>query len=338
MTQGTELIPAEEAAARQQVTTLLSWERMATRAYSENTRRAWRADWAIFQAFCTKLGTSSLPVDPMIVREFVLECVRAGKKPATIHRYLATITRAHQAIRELNPCESEPVRLAIQEMKLTTSARQRQARAVGRTEIEDFLKNAGEGIRAIRERALLCVAYDTMARRSEIIAMNLADLTLAPDGTGSMLIRRSKTDQKGEGASSYLSQETIKHLKLWIDAAGITEGAIFRRLHGRNHVGERLHAQAIADIFKRVARWVGWPAKHVKEVSGHSIRVGATQDLLALNIDLASVMQAGRWKSTAMPMRYGENILAARGGMARAAELQGRNVGEFAVPDKSVRQ
>jgi hypothetical protein len=53
--------------------------------------------------------------------------------------------------------------------------------------------------------------------------------------------------------------------------------------------------------------------------------VGATQDLLALNIDLASVMQMGRWKSTAMPMRYGEHILAARGGMARAAELQGRD-------------
>jgi hypothetical protein len=57
-------------------------------------------------------------------------------------------------------------------------------------------------------------------------------------------------------------------------------------------------------------------------VSGHSVRVGATQDLLALNIDLASVMQAGRWKSTRMPMRYGEEALAARGAMARAAEAQ----------------
>jgi hypothetical protein len=86
-----------------------------------------------------------------------------------------------------------------------------------------------------------------------------------------------------------------------------------------------LNAAAIANIYKRVAQWVGWPEKKVKEVSGHSIRVGATQDLLELNIDLASVMQAGRWKSTAMPMRYGENVLAARGGMARAAEMQGRN-------------
>src|SRR5258707_79186 len=54
-------------------------------------------------------------------------------------------------------------------------------------------------------------------------------------------------------------------------------------------------------------------------------RVGGRQDLLTLNIDLASVMQAGRWKSTRMPMRYGEEVLAARGGMARAAQAQGRD-------------
>jgi hypothetical protein len=49
-------------------------------------------------------------------------------------------------------------------------------------------------------------------------------------------------------------------------------------------------------------------AKQVKQVSGHSVRMGAAQDLLALNIDLASIMQAGRWKSSRMPMRYGEAI------------------------------
>jgi hypothetical protein len=53
--------------------------------------------------------------------------------------------------------------------------------------------------------------------------------------------------------------------------------------------------------------------------------VGATRDLLALNIDLASVMQAGRWKTNRMPMRYGEHVLSAQGGMARAAKDQGRN-------------
>jgi integrase len=225
----------------------------------------------------------------------------------------------------MSPCDSEPVRLAIQEMKMTTSARQRQARGVGRAEIAEFLTCAGEGIRADRERALLCMAYDTMARRSELVALNVDDLTLAPHGSGSVLIRRSKTDQEGAGASSYLSRETVRHLMVWLQAAGIREGPIFRRLIGRNKIAPRLNPAAVANIYKRVAQWVGWPERQVKEVSGHSIRVGATRDLLSLNIDLASVMQAGRWKSTAMPMRYGENVLASRGGMARAAEMQGRN-------------
>jgi hypothetical protein len=89
-------------------------------------------------------------------------------------------------------------------------------------------------------------------------------------------------------------------------------------------VGERLREDTVSDIFKRAAAWIGMSAKQVRQVSGHSIRVGATQDLLALNLDLASVMQAGRWKSTRMPMRYGEEVLAARGGMARAARGTGK--------------
>ena len=96
---------------------------------------------------------------------------------------------------------------------------------------------------------------------------------------------------------------------------------MFGRLIGRYRIGERLHA----DIFKRVGRRIGLPAEDVAAIGGHSVRVGATQDLLALTIDLASVMDAGRWKSTAMPMRYGEHVLATRGGMARAAQAQGRD-------------
>jgi hypothetical protein len=69
---------------------------------------------------------------------------------------------------------------------------------------------------------------------------------------------------------------------------------------------------------------IGLPKAEWERISGHSCRVGAAQDMLALNIDMASVMQAGRWKDTRIPMRYGEKILASRGAMARAARSQGR--------------
>jgi integrase len=295
---------------------LVAWSAMAKEAYSKNTQRAQRADGAVFQSFCELAGLEFFPAASMTIRAFIENCVEIGKKPATIRRYVATIARAHLAACLSSPCASEPVRLALKEMGQKTSARQRQALALGWKEIKEFIETAGDGLRADRERALLCVAYDTMARRSELVALNLEDVTFMPNRSGTILIRRSKTDQEGKGSTSYLSPETIKWLRVWLESAGITDGAIFRRLIGQGGVGERLHADIVADIYKRVARWIQMPAKQVAQVSGHSIRIGATQDLLTLNIDLASVMQAGRWKSTQMPMRYGEQTLAARSGMA----------------------
>jgi integrase len=175
-----------------------------------------------------------------------------------------------------------------------------------------------------------------MARRGELVAFDVEDVELMPNGSGTLLIRRSKTDAAGEGARAYLSHDTVKWLRLWLESSGIEEGAIFRRLIGRSRVGERLHADIIADIYKTVARWVGMSAKQVNQVSGHSLRVGATQDLLALDIDLASITQTGRWKSSRMPMRYGEEILAVRGGMARAASAQGRDSRSDDQPSEAV--
>lgn len=179
-----------------------------------------------------------------------------------------------------------------------------------------------------------------MARRSELVALDLHDVNCHPNGSATVLIQRSKTDQAGEGAVAYLFRSTVLYLSVWLEKAGIALPAyempdervlcpIFRRVRSNGLIGERLHADIVSDIDRRVAAvaaYIGMPAKKVAQVSGHSIWLGATQDLLALNIDLASVMQPGRWKSTAMPMRYGEEVLAARGGMARAAQVQGREI------------
>jgi hypothetical protein len=75
--------------------------------------------------------------------------------------------------------------------------RRARARALGWADIQKFIENAGEGLPATRERALLCVAYDTMARRAELVAFNRGDIRFLEDGSGRALIRRSKTDQLG---------------------------------------------------------------------------------------------------------------------------------------------
>jgi len=269
------------------------------------------------------------------VAEFVADCRNDSKKPATVRRYLSTIAVAHRVAKLVNPIQDELVSLELRRLDQAATVRQRQAKALGWQQIKQFLDTAGESLPATRERALVCVAYDTMARRSELIALDVDDIQVLPDGTGRALIRRSKTDQVGEGNTAYLSRTTIRHLNDWLKAAELTEDALFRRVigrgtakdlpEGRGRIGGRLSVDGVAQAFKRVAEWIGMPEEDVAQVNGHSIRVGATQDLLALNIDLASVMQAGRWKTNRMPMRYGEHVLAARGGMARAAQEQGRD-------------
>jgi integrase len=298
---------------------------MAAGAYSPNTLRAQKADGAIFQAFCDRRGEPYLPAAPKTIRAFIEYETRQGKKPATIKRYVATVARVHMAAGLLNPCSSEAVRLGLKKMGRETSARQNQAHPLGWKEIKEFIETAGTGLRADRERALLLLAYETLARRGELVALQFRDLDFHPDGTGQVIIRRGKTDAEGEGRLAYLSRATVRCLKAWLEQAGIDEGAVFRRLIGQDRVGGPLNPGSIAPIFKRVAQWIGMPEKLVKRVSGHSTRVGATQDLAALDIDLAAITQAGGWKSTRMPLQYAEKINAARSGMARAAAASGRD-------------
>src|ERR1700678_1652848 len=304
---------------------LLEWQAMAEGAYSANTLRAQKADGAIFQTFCESRSQPYLPADPKTIRAFIDDQVKASKKPATVKRYVATIARVHIAAGLLNPCSSEAVRLGLKKMGRETSARQDQAHPLSWKDIKEFIESAGEGLRADRKRAMLCVAYETLARRGELVALKVRDIEFWPNGTGQALIRRGKTDAEGQGRVAYLSRETVKWLRIWLQHAKITEGPIFRRLIGRDEIGDALHPGSIAPIFKRVAQWIGMPARFVDEVSGHSTRVGAAQDLAELDIDLAAITQAGGWKSPRMPLQYAEKINVARSGMARAAAATGRD-------------
>lgn len=325
-------------------TAVREWWESAQGVYPANTQRAWRSDWHVYEGFCAGRGVTTVPAAPSTVAAFVRACGEEGKKPATIRRYLTTIALAHRVAKFANPCVEEPVRHALKGLTNEVSVAQRQAKGLGWAGIQTFIEKAGEGLPATRERALLCVAYDTMARRSELVAFNRGDIKFLEDGSGRALIRRSKTDQPGEGHTAYLSPVTVRYLKEWLDLAQIAKGAVFRRLIGTGfppkrplrpgrerklrtiseRIGARLSPAAVGNIFKSVARHIGTTKDDIVGISGHSVRVGATQDLLALNIDLASVMQAGRWKSHRMPMRYGEHVLAGLGGMARAAKAQGR--------------
>ncbi len=102
--------------------------------------------------------------------------------------------------------------------------------------------------------------------------------------TGTVLIRRTKTDQAGEGSVRFIAHDTCQHLMTWIEGAAIREGAVFRALSKGSVINGRLDGGEVSRIFKRRARAAGVDPS---SISGHSSRVGAAQDLVAADLGVA---------------------------------------------------
>ncbi|MYD95615.1 MAG: tyrosine-type recombinase/integrase, partial [Chloroflexi bacterium] len=189
---------------------------------------------------------------------------------------------------------------------------------------ERLLAAAGKRLIDARDRALVAVAYDGMLRRAELSALQVSDVVEEMGGDATLLVRRSKTDQEGTGEVAYLAPDTVGMVAEWLARAGIADGRLFRSLRLGRPPGEQLDASQIPRIVKRMARRAGLPDNVVDGLSGHSARVGAAQDMIASGIELPAILQAGRWRTTAMVNRYGDRLLARRSGAAQLARSQGR--------------
>jgi integrase len=292
-------------------------------AYSANTERALRADIAVFTAWCADAGLAPLPAAVETVVGFI-DAMAEIKAPATVRRYVSSIATFHRAAGVETPTGSLEVTLALKRLHRAKGRAQTQAVPLNRKRVERMLEHGAGTLRALRDRALLGVAYDTLCRRSELAALQLADLEHAPDGSGTVTIRRSKTDQEGAGDVRYVAPDTMRDLAAWISAAGVAEGRLFRSVRKGGRVGEAIDAGDVARVFKHMAESAGIGAKQVARISGHSSRVGAAQDMVERGIGLPAVMQAGGWKTAVMVSRYTSKIAARRGGAAQLAMAQGR--------------
>ena len=303
---------------------LAQWTLAASGAYTENTQRAWRADWRVFAQFCQQIQQSALPAAPETVRDFILHCASQQKKAATLRRYVATIARAHTAARSVDPCSDEIVRLALRSAQRSLTTRQKQARGLTWDLIQRYLTIAPTELRDHRDRALVLMAYDGMLRREEIVSVTVNDLQFNDDGSGTLLIRRSKTDQEGEGTFQYLAPDTVRMLRGWLAAADITEREVFRRVISKDRLGAPLQPAAVVDIFQRVVRWLNLPREVWSTFTGHSARVGVTQDLVAQGMGDLQIAQAGRWKDSRMPQRYAAQLRTNKGAIAALTTKLGR--------------
>ncbi len=292
-------------------------------AYASNTERALYSDSAAFTGWCAGASQASLPAAPETVAAFV-DAMGAVKAPATVRRYVSSIAAFHRAAGLANPCKADPVRLALKRLHREKGRAQGQATGLTRNLVERMLEAGGTGTRAQRNRALLAMAYDSLARRSELVALDRADLDDGQHGDGTITIRWSKTDQEGLGQVRYLAPDTMREVRAWLAVAGHGNGFLFRTVSKAGAIGGRMDPGDVARVFKAMALAAGIAPQTVASISGHSSRVGAAQDQVRFGVELPAVMQAGGWKSPAMVARYSAKLDARRGGAAKLAMLQNR--------------
>ncbi len=216
-----------------------------------------------------------------------------------------------------SPTSAEDVNLAIRTVFRQKGRRQNQAQGLTGAIKRQIIAACPGDLRGYRDRALIATGYDTLCRRAELVQLHIEDLIFKPDGSGTALVRKSKTDQIARGRLAYLSAEAIAHLERWLAAASLNTGPIFHHVRGMHIWPDALDASAVAEIIKSRGRDAGLDATLVAKLSGHSMRVGAAQDMAAAGIDLGAIMHAGGWKSPEMVMRYIEHMDVQKGGMAR---------------------
>lgn len=292
---------------------LARYAEMSQGAFAPNTLRAIASDTRIFQAWCADAARSYIPATSDAVAAFIDEMGQT-RKPATVARYVASVDHLHRALDLPPPGAGNAARLAMRRLRREKGTRQDQAKALRWTTLSKALARLGDDMIDLRDAALLCLAYDSFARASELIAFNVGDIQQDCDGA-TAFIRASKTDQEGEGDDRFIAPSTHARIMKWVRAARLErDDPLFIPL-GFAAKNDRL---ATGDISAIIARRCG------DRYSAHSTRVGAAQDALSAGATTGAIQQAGGWKSERMVLRYGGRIRAKESAAAMLAQVQGR--------------
>jgi site-specific recombinase XerD len=240
------------------------------------TLRAYRSDWRAFTAWCAERSVEALPAAPETVARYLTDL--AGVKAiATLQRRLTSISQAHQAAGHESPTRAIVVRTTWRGIRRTfgvAPARKAPLRAADVRALVGTLDASRLG--GIRDRALLVIGFAGAFRRSELVALDVADIDWTPDGLV-VHILRSKTDQEGMGAAIGLPFGSdpatcpVRTLRAWLDATGIEEGPIFRHVDRHGFMFGRMSGRAAAERVKRACTAAGLDANRY---GGHSLRAG----------------------------------------------------------------
>ena len=291
-----------------ELATLIEHARATIRdATPPNTKRAYEGDLQRFATWCDAQELDSMPAAPATIAVYMQALANKGRKVSTIERALAAICTAH--VRAGYDSQWKDVLVADMRKALrdTLGVRPRKKKAVD----DDILRRLlavvpVEGLLGLRDRAMLTIGWCAALRRSELVALDLADVTKAPKGLV-VTVLHSKTDQerRGEDVPVFFSNIAehcpVRTLDAWLAASAVVEGPIFLRLGRGQQLGERLAPAAVLDRVQHYAKLAGL---EYREFGAHSLRSGFITTAARRGKDLDSIMVTTRHRSERVARAY----------------------------------
>ena len=274
-----------------------------------NTLRAYQADFKDFSTFCVKNGLSSMPTEPKILSLYLTH-LSATSKFNTLKRRIASISVIHKMkghyldtkhpiimenlhgikrVKGTNQKAKKPI--LIKDLKLIIDVIDQYLTYCGLPEIE----KSREVKNKIRDKAIILIGFAGGFRRSELVNIDYEDIEFVEEGI-KIFIKRSKTDQSGEGmikAIPYFDNKIycpVLSLKHWIEFSEIKTGKIFK-----------ISDKSVSLIIKKYVSVAGLdPNKY----GGHSLRSGFATSAAESGAEERNIMAMTGHKTTQMVRRY----------------------------------
>jgi len=276
-------------------------------AFSDHTLRSYRSDFGMFAIWCRAHRVPFLPATSDTIAAYI-EDERARLKPATLKRRLAAIRKLHFLAGKGDPTRDADVDLAMRRARRAQPSRPQQALGITAEKRDRLLAQCTNDLIGLRDKVLVSVGFDTLCRRGELVALSVTDLTKRDDGRYNVLIRRAKNDPEGAGRTAHLSTRATELVDQWLAAIGADRGPLLRPVYQTHALPLYLEPVTIGRVLKKLSKRADIQTQGPVKVSGHSLRVGAAQQLVLNGRGILQVMRAGGWRSMSVVARYVENV------------------------------
>lgn len=283
--------------------------RYVRRALAPSTIRAYRAAWREFENYARGSGKTALPASPATVADYLADLADRGAKVSTIEVKLAAVTWAHRAAGADDPTLHKAVKATMAGIRRKLKRAPAKKEPATLAEIAAMVATLPATAKGKRDKALLLVGFAGAFRRSELVALDVAAIRIS-DARIKILVRKSKTDQTGEGHTKTVPAIggnicPVAALRDWLDVADIRSGPVFRQVDRHGNVrAKRLTSQSVALIVKAAARAAGldWRA-----FSGHSLRSGFVTEAMNRGATDSDIVEQTGHRSLATMRGYRKN-------------------------------